>query len=244
LDINQSLSGLEEKRQILQQIASLSRLKKEMEGLTQGKSDAQRQAEKSSREESLLREWVSRVESLEADVVNRQVDVVGTHLIRLEPTTQRLYHRLNAHPIFGKVRIQIDEKTRELNVEAEASAARELLGDIAVSPSEFFSDAQMNSLAITVFLAGALRQRWSGFNTIIIDDPVQQMDEMNVCAFLDLIRGLSSQRQFIIFTCSKDFYLLAMDKLDCLNKAKQGSFLAYRLEGISPAHLKVHNDAS
>lgn len=100
----------------------------------------------------------------------------------------------------------------------------------------------MNSLAITVFLGGALRQRWSGFNTILIDDPIQQMDEMNVFAFLDLIRGLSNQRQFIIFTCSRDFYLLALEKLDCLNKSKRGSFLAYRLVGIAPAQLKVHCD--
>ena len=69
------------------------------------------------------------------------------------------------------------------------------------------------------------------------------MDEINVCAFLDLIRGLSSQKQFIIFSCSRDFYLLALEKLGCLNKAKRGSFLAYRLEGIAPAELKVHCDA-
>jgi len=112
-----------------------------------------------------------------------------------------------------------------------------------VCPSAFFSDAQLNLLAITVFLAGALRQQWSGFNTILIDDPVQQMDEMNVCAFLDLVRGLSPRQQFIVFTCSRDFYLLALDKLACLNRSKEGSFLAYRLEGVAPAELKVHCDA-
>ncbi|TKJ35663.1 MAG: hypothetical protein CEE38_13700 [Planctomycetes bacterium B3_Pla] len=242
-DLNQSLSDLEEKRQVLQQIAALGSLKREIDGLARTEGDVKRQAEGSSREELRLHNWMSRVEGLEAEVVRRQVDVVGTHLERLEPTTQRLYHRLNPHPIFGKVRIRVNKKTRELNIEAEASVAHERLGDIAVSPSAFFSNAQMNSLAITVFLAGALRQRWSGFNTILIDDPVQQMDEINVCAFLDLIRGLSSQQQFIIFSCSRDFYLLALEKLGCLNKAKRGSFLAYRLEGIAPAELKVHRDA-
>ena len=78
---------------------------------------------------------------------------------------------------------------------------------------------------------------------ILIDDPVQQMDEMNISAFLDLIRGLSSQRQFIVFTCSREFYLLALDKLICLNRSNPGSFLAYRLEGIAPTELKVHRDA-
>lgn len=242
-DLNQSLSGLENKLQILQQITAIGKLKRETDNLVQVEGNVKRQVEKSSEEETRLRNRMSQLEGLEGEVVKRQVDVVGTHLRHLEPTTQQLYYRLNPHPIFGKVRIRVNDKTRELDVEAEASVASERLHDIIVSPSAFFSDAQMNSLAIMVFLAGALRQCWSGFKTILIDDPVQQMDEMNVCAFLDLIRGLSGQHQFIIFTCSRDFYLLALDKLVCLNKSKQGSFLAYRLEGIAPAELKVHCDA-
>ena len=243
LQLNQSLSDLDQQRQILQQLASLGRLKREIGDLAHAEAEMKRRADESLHEETRLRRWVSHIEGLETEVVKGQVDVVGTHLGRLEPTTQRLYQRLSAHPVFGKVRIRVNEKTHELNVEAEPSVACRQLGDIAVSPSAFFSDAQMNSLAITVFLAGALRQRWSGLNTVIIDDPVQQMDDMNVCAFLDLIRGLSSHRQFIIFTCSREFYLLALEKLDCLNKCKAGSFLAYRLEGIAPAQLKVHCDA-
>lgn len=242
-ELKQSLSGLDKKRQVLQQAASLGRVRLEIEGLARAEDEMKQQAEASSHEESRLRNWLSHVGGLETEVVRRQVDVIATHLQHLEPTTQQLYQRLNPHPVFGNVRIRVNGKTRELDIEAEVSVSRERLGDIAVSPSAFFSDAQMNLLAITVFLAGALRQRWSGFNTIFIDDPVQQMDEMNVCAFLDLIRGLSSQRQFIIFTCSRDFYLLALDKLDCLNRSNGGRFLAYRLEGLAPAELKVHCDA-
>ena len=237
------LTGLEKARQVLHLFIGLDRLRLEIESLSRTESDLNRQGEASAKEDLRLKEWLSCMEKLEGDVVRQQVSVVGAHLERLEPTTQRLYQRLNPHPIFGTVKIEVDDKTHELEVEALASIATERLRDVVVSPSEFFSDAQMNALALTVFLAGALRQRWSGFRTILIDDPVQQMDEMNVCAFLDLIRGLSSQRQFIIFTCSRDFYLLALDKMDCLNKSKPGSFLAYRLEGTAPAELKVHCDA-
>jgi exonuclease SbcC len=100
----------------------------------------------------------------------------------------------------------------------------------------------MNSLAITIFLAGALSQQWSGFSTILIDDPIQQMDEMNVLAFLDLLRGLSGQRQFLIFTCSRDFYLLALEKLACLNVSSEKNFRAYRMEGVEPAKLRILRD--
>ena len=238
------LSKLEEKLQVLQQVASLGRLKLEIDSLLRTENEVKRQTEASSQEESKLHEWESHFEGLEVEAIRRQVDVVGTHLERLEPTTQLLYRRLNPHPIFGDIRFKVNEKKHELNIEAEASKDCKKLGDIAVSPLAFFSDAQMNTLAITVFLAGALRQSWSKFATILIDDPVQQMDEMNVYAFLDLIRGLSRKRQFIIFTCSRDFYILALEKLECLNKPKRGSFLGYRLEGITPAELKVHCDTA
>lgn len=242
-ELRQSIAGLEKKVQVLQQVVSMTRLKSDVDALGRTTQDAKQGVEVASENEARFRNWMSHLEKLEAEVVRRQVDVVGTHLQRLEPTMQQLYHRLNPHPIFGHLRIRVKEETRELDVEAEPSVDRERLGDVSVAPSAFFSDAQMNTLAISVFLAGALRQRWSGFNTILIDDPIQQMDEMNVNAFLDLVRGLAGQRQFIIFTCSRDFYLLALDKLDCLNKSKKGTFLAYRLEGVAPAELKVHCDA-
>jgi exonuclease SbcC len=242
--LGQSVASLDQQVQIILQVVSMTKLRMEVTELGRTEQSLKGRVEAATSTNSQLQNWVSHLTKLQTDVVSRQVDVVGAHLEDLGPTTQQLYQRLNPHPIFGHLRLRVDEKKHELDIEATASVRYERLRDITVSPSAFFSDAQLNTLAITVFLAGALRQRWSGFNAILIDDPIQQMDEMNVNAFLDLIRGLSDHRQFIIFTCSRDFYLLALDKLDCLNKSRQGTFLAYRLEGIAPAELKVHCDTN
>lgn len=241
--VRQALATLEEKRRLLETAVSLERLKRDTNSLAQAETDLKRRVDTSRQGEALMSQWVSSLENLEAEVIKRQVDVIGSHLRRLEPIAQQLYYRLNAHPIFGNVRIKVNENTHGLDIEAATSIGGRLIADKAVSPSAFFSDAQMNSLAITVFLAGALSQQWSAFGTILIDDPIQQMDEMNVVAFLDLLRGLSSRRQFIVFTCNRDFYLLALEKMNCLNKAKKGSFRGYRLEGVAPAKLRVHCDA-
>ena len=235
------LESLDKECLTLKQLTELNKVMVEIKELEQMKSQAKMETKNTFQKLKHAKDWGTLLKSLGSQIIERQVDAVGTHLKRLQPTTQRLYLRLNPHPVFGSVRIIIDEDTRELDVKAETSI-KSLEEAITVSPSAFFSDAQMNVLAITVFLGGALRQQWSGFNTILIDDPIQQMDEMNVCAFLDLIRGLSSQKQFIIFTCSREFYLLAIDKLSCLNQVKPSSFLAYRLEGASPDKLKVHCD--
>lgn len=241
-EVLKSLSILDSRRQGLGQVATLMRLKREMNSLEFDQDQADQQYQSSVVREAGLREWESRIRNLETEVAKRQVDAVSSHLVRLEPTSQRLYRRLNPHPVFGGIKIKVDGKTREFDVEAQTLLVGNDFGTISVSPSVFFSEAQMNGLAITVFLAGALRQRWSYFDTILIDDPVQQMDDMNVSAFLDLLRGLSDWRQFIIFTCSRDFYLLALEKLESMNKCKKGSFVGYRLEGIAPSQLRVTCD--
>jgi DNA repair exonuclease SbcCD ATPase subunit len=241
--MNEMLADLEERRKQLDNSVSLERLKRDTVALSQIVSDIEHRADSTRKDESRMSQWVSSLEGLEKEVVTRQIDVMGNHLQRLEPIAQQLYKRLNAHPMFGNVRIKVNEHSHGLEIEASTTADNQSPTGMAVSPSAFFSDAQMNSLAITIFLAGALSQQWSRFGTILIDDPIQQMDEMNVFAFLDLLRGLSSQRQFIVFTCSKDFYLLALEKLNCLNEIRQGSFRGYRLEGVAPASLRVHCDA-
>lgn len=242
IKIKTLLSVYDKSRIVLQQLISLNRISKEIETLDKNKNEIEEKIKISKEKIDRTTNWISRFDKLESEVVKKQIDAVGTHLKQLEPTTQRLYSRLCPHPIFGNLRIRIDDNSRKLDVEAEVSPYYKELEDIAVRPAAYFSDAQMNTLAIIVFLGGALRQRWSGLNTILIDDPIQQMDEMNVYAFLDLIRGLSDNRQFIIMTCSRDFYLLAIEKLDCLNKNRPGAFSAYRLDGVAPAELKVHCD--
>jgi DNA repair exonuclease SbcCD ATPase subunit len=253
IDFNNSIAELKEKsakiklllsifdknRIVLQQFVSLKRITQEIEKFKENENQIIGKKKISKEEIDRIASWISCLDKLESDVVKKQINVVGTHLKQLEPTTQRLYSRLSPHPIFGNVRIKIDDNSRRLDVEAEASSDYKELENTAVTPAAYFSDAQMNMLAITIFLGGALSQRWSGLDTIVIDDPIQQMDEMNVYAFLDLIRGLSCKKQFIIMTCSRDFYLLAMEKLDCLNKNKPGAFSAYTLKGVAPGELKV-----
>ncbi len=222
----------------------VTRLKSEIEfrELTEEQVRLSGQIADYSANEASQSKWVSSLERLEKDVVKQQVSVVGAHLESLEPTTQILYKRLNAHPIFSDVKIKVDERLRELVFEAETGFETIRGGKRRVTPNDFFSEAQLNALAIVIFLAGALRQRWSGFGTILIDDPIQQLDEMNIYAFIDLVRGLCGYRQFIILTCSLDFYMLASERLECLNSTKDGRFLGYRLEGIAPNRLEIHRD--
>jgi DNA repair exonuclease SbcCD ATPase subunit len=244
VETQQMLVGLDKKASALEQIGALDKIKEEINNLATMHQNIKAQLDGIIKESNEMQKWQATIGKLEKDVVANQIDVVSSHLKRLEPTTQLIYKRLNSHPVFGKVKISVDEKTRELEVQAEMTLSQTTFNKLTVQPSAFFSDAQLNTMAITVFLGGALRQCWSGLDTVVFDDPIQQMDEMNVTAFIDLLRGLSKLKQFIVFTCNQDFYLLAIEKLSCLNNINKKTFLAYRLEGITPAQLQISCDAS
>ena len=232
-----SLDKLEAMRQDLSKLARLEELSHQLDDLRNQQKAQEDRGRVALGKAQQLQQWVTRLDELEREAADQQLGAVGAHVKSLEPAIDLIYRRLNPHPLFGKIRVLVDEDDHTLRILAEAEG-----NDITVNPPGFFSDAQLNVLAISVFLAGALRQRWSALETIVIDDPIQQLDEMNVCAFLDLIRGLIPAKQFIIFTCSRDFYLLAMDKFSPLNNTRPQSFLAYRLEGVASDELIVHRD--
>lgn len=227
----------------LQQYASLERKYSELHNYLQKQEQLEKELKGKQNKADYLKKWHDRLKILETEVSKQQVSTVGAHLKQLEPTLQLLYTRLNPHPVFGGVKVAVSEENHTLDIHSMTSDEADIKPTI-ISPSKFFSDAQLNVLAISIFLAGALQQQWSRFRTLIIDDPIQQMDEMNVAAFLDLVRGLAGTYQFIIFTCSRDFYLLALDKLACMNAASSKCFNAYRLEGMAPAKLAVHCDTN
>jgi DNA repair exonuclease SbcCD ATPase subunit len=88
-------------------------------------------------------------------------------------------------------------------------------------PKFFLSTAQANVLALAIYLSFASKQRWSKLHALLLDDPVQHLDDLDALAFIDNLRacalGLMGQRkQIIISTCDKNLYLLMIRKFGLL----------------------------
>ena len=176
------------------------------------------------------------------------IDMTDT-LKALSAPLNSIFERLNGHPLFGALRIEPNEKNKtvtfrvETPQNTEGSSSTEIPTD--VPPRSYLSDAQLNIVALSIFLSIALYQTWSKFKLIVIDDPVQQMDDLNAASFIDLIREVSIQnhRQFLITTCNDEFYRLALSKLSCLNTRDVTRFRAYRLEGLRREGPEIIVDA-
>jgi len=105
-------------------------------------------------------------------------------------------------------------------------------------PKYFLSSAQANILALALFITLASRQQWASLDSILLDDPVQHLDDLDAVSFLDTIRSLAlgclgSKRQIILSTCDLNLYLLMLKKFSLVGKA-----------GVSFTGISIINDGA
>ncbi len=146
---------------------------------------------------------------VEERLLNRIKEFFYTDLIN------KIYKKIDPHPFFKDVSFQCvfteNEKPR-LEV-----YLYEREGNPPISPCLYFSAAQLNILSLSIFLAKALHVEHNGkpVNTILIDDPIQSMDSINILATIDLLRNISMKfnKQIILSTHDENFHELLKLKI-------------------------------
>ncbi len=191
--------------------------------------------------------WEDHLNALEASIKKARYEAENWQLTHYGPAISNLYKRFSAHPIFGRIEVSVDPVKEEIRITADVNDL--LLPHLKhprgkLAPLQYFSEAQANVLALSVFLSNAFQQRWSKMNSVFMDDPVQNMDDLNSNAFIDTMRALtaSSGRQFVVATCDLQLYKLMLVKLSCLNTKAHKKFSAFRLEGMSIEGPRVVKD--
>lgn len=103
----------------------------------------------------------------------------------------------------------------------------------------FFSSAQLNAVALSVFLGGALSASNPKIKTIFIDDPIGHFDDLNVLSFIDFIRTIISETdwQIIISTHEENFYEIMKVKLN--PQYYNSRFLIFKDEGTVVEDLRA-----
>jgi len=145
----------------------------------------------------------------EASVVAR-VEVTEGRFKAVQPLVADIFSRLDPHPAFKTIEFELDTYYRKGTT---SPIVRDLVEGVAADPLVIFSTSQANIAALSYFLA----MGWSaGDRTlpfVLLDDPVQSMDDVNVLGFADLCRHLRSSRQLIISTHERRFARLLERKL-------------------------------
>lgn len=130
---------------------------------------------------------------------------------------------------------------RQAKLKAEAFGKK-------VNPVTFFSEAHTNSLALSIYFPQRV-DRNTTWETVVLDDPVQSMDENHSQALIDILIDISTKKQVIVLTHSKSFFRRLCARFAHL-KPKQYLFFnnedsgpSIKLdEGETVAHLSLAED--
>jgi DNA repair exonuclease SbcCD ATPase subunit len=141
--------------------------------------------DRQSRAESVCR-WVGQqAEQISAEIMDRAA-----------PLADAIFRRFDVHPTFRRFAFRPDRVR-------EAGHLRpwvfDDVGEEDGNAVQVLSAAQLNALAVSLFLALNLEER-SNLEVALLDDPVQNMDDLNVLSLIDVLRTLRSRRQIVLTT--------------------------------------------
>jgi DNA repair exonuclease SbcCD ATPase subunit len=222
-EMDQITSWLISRREIDELTSKLSQLSAQMQGIL--------------RESEKLQGWNSHISGLFIAILDAKAKVETIQLTQYGPTINLLYQRLNTHPLFREIKILVDTSAQAVRINVclpQSSGPQD--GIKSLPPALYLSEAQLNVVALTIFLSHSFQQRWSRFSPLLLDDPVMNLDDFNANGLIDCLRAFAeNDRQFVVSTCDISFYRLLLVKLRCMNENGRIHFRAYRLDGISTA---------
>lgn len=121
--------------------------------------------------------------------------VVEETFTELEPVVQDVFARLSPHPTFDTLSFSHEVFRRR---GTSVPIAHDRMIGTSINPALIFSSAQANVAALCYFIGLAFASSESDFGFVLMDDPLQSMDDVNVLGFSDLCRFLRKEKQVIV----------------------------------------------
>jgi hypothetical protein len=159
-------------------------------------------------EEEAQREKV--LKALAEAAVQARVEVTEQRFRAVQPLVADIFSRLDPHPSFKTIEFELDTYYRRGTT---SPMVRDVLEDVSADPLLVFSTSQANIAALSYFLAMGWSAGKRGLPFVMLDDPVQSMDDVNVLGFADLCRHVRRERQIFVSTHERRFTRLLERKL-------------------------------
>jgi len=165
--------------------------------------------------------------------VDARVEVTQERFAAVQPLVADIYSRLDPHPAFKSIEFELDTYYRRGTT---SPLVKDVVEDILADPLVIFSTSQANIAALSYFLAMGWTAGERSLPFVLLDDPLQSMDDVNVLGFSDLCRHIRSNRQLVISTHEKRFADLLRRKLASRGEATTAlvlNFVAWDRSGPS-----------
>jgi DNA repair exonuclease SbcCD ATPase subunit len=123
--------------------------------------------------------------------------VTKTRFESLQPLVDDIFARLAPHPAFTTLGF-------EMSVAYRSGVADPFVKDpesgVSADPLLVLSSSQANVAALTYFLALSWASTTKALPFLLLDDPLQSMDDVNALGFSDLCRHVRRRRQLVVST--------------------------------------------
>lgn len=173
-----------------------------------------------------LSQRASLLKNLAETAVEARVAVTEQRFRAIQPLVADIYSRLDPHPAFKTIEFELDTYYRRGTT---SPVVRDLMEDVSADPLMIFSASQANIAALSYFLAMGWTAGERSLPFVLLDDPLQSMDDVNVLGFADLCRHLRSQRQLVLSTHERRFASLLRRKL--APRASQNTAVVFEFLG-------------
>ncbi len=142
---------------------------------------------------------LTRVELLQQKLEVFEKAEVNRLLIKHANEIKEYYQKLNPgdHVQFSGIDVKGGAR-RQAKLKAEAYGK-------TVNPVTFFSEAHTNSLALSIYFPQRVDRNIT-WESLVLDDPVQSMDENHSDALIDILADIAEKKQTIILTHSRPFF--------------------------------------
>lgn len=135
--------------------------------------------------------------ALQRAAVRAAASVTDGRFAVLRPVIQDIYTRLDPHPSFTDLRFSV-EVYREKGI--ARPQVRDPERELNADPLLVFSSSQANVVALSAFLALSWAAGEDAMPFLLLDDPLQSLDDINALGFADLCRHMRARRQLIVST--------------------------------------------
>ncbi len=126
------------------------------------------------------------------------LEVTRLQIERVKPLFQQIYSRIDPHPTFRVTEIITELERGKGTLRPGISDPDD--GTSIHDPLPILSSSQLNSFAVSLFLALNLGLPSLTLTLTMLDDPLQSLDSINLLGLVDVLRHFREHRQIIVST--------------------------------------------
>lgn len=215
-------------------------LTQEIEELEAQLNELERELDSREEASDLADTFVDKLEDATKEFVTRRLEDVSSLL-------QKIYSKVDPHPTFRAIRLITSFSHRRGRLDPYVVDPDSDIGDH--DPFKVMSSSQINVVALSIFLSLNLGIPNLPLKTLMLDDPLQSLDDINFLGFIDLIRRIRGGRGRQVFLSTHDDRLsgLLKRKLRPVKESQQTrvfSFLDWTREGPEIAESVIEREES